>query len=64
MTKANPPGLDLKLPYLRLFLFLRFLLFIFRKGKEGEREGDTHQCVVASQAPPTRGPSLQPRHMP
>ena len=27
--------------------------FIFReRGREGEREGETQQCVVASQAPP------------
>ena len=31
------------------FFFLRFYLFIFR---EGEREGDKHQCVVASCEPP------------
>ena len=34
--------------------FLRFYLFIFRKrGREGEREGEKHQRVVASCAPPT-----------
>ena len=32
--------------------FLRFYLFIFReRGREKEQE--EHQCVVASQAPPT-----------
>ena len=31
-----------------------FYLFIFReRGREGEREGDKHQCVVASRASPT-----------
>ena len=36
------------------FSFFRFYLFIFReRGKEGEREGEEHQCVVASHAPPT-----------
>ena len=30
----------------------RFYLFIFReKGREGEREGQKHQCVVVSHAP-------------
>ena len=30
-----------------LFCFLRFYLFIFReRGREGEREGEKHQCVV------------------
>ena len=33
---------------------LRFYLFIFReRGREGEREGEKHQCVVASHTPPT-----------
>ena len=32
----------------------RFYLFIFRdEGREGEREGEKHQCVVASFSPPT-----------
>ena len=31
-----------------------FYLSIFReKGREGEREGDEHQCVVASHVTPT-----------
>ena len=37
-----------------LYFFKRFYLFSFREwGKEGEREGEKHQCVVASHAPPT-----------
>ena len=40
------------------FFFLEFfknILFIFRyRGREGEREGETHQCVVASHTPPIR----------
>ena len=33
----------------------RFYLFIFReRGREGEREGEKHPCVVASRTPPTR----------
>ena len=41
--------------YALLFLFFKITyLFIFReKGREGEREGEKHQCVVASQAPST-----------
>ena len=32
----------------------RFYLFTFRqKGREGEREGEKHQCVVASYVAPT-----------
>ena len=34
--------------------FLIKILFIFReRGREGEREGEKHQCVVASHALPT-----------
>ena len=41
--------------YILFFLFfLDFYLFIFReRGKEGEREGEKQQCVVASRVPPT-----------
>ena len=39
-----------------IFLFLKNYLFIFReKGREGEREGEEHQCVVASPTPPPGG---------
>ena len=37
-----------------IYIFLRFYLFIFReRGRERERVGEKHQCVVASRAPPT-----------
>ena len=37
-----------------LFLKKDFYLLIFReRGREGEREGEKHQCVVASHEPPT-----------
>ena len=45
------------------FLFSYFLkiLFIFReRGRKGEREGEKHQCVVASHAPPTGGLAFNP----
>ena len=36
-----------------LFIFY-LILFIFReRGREGEREGEKHQCVVVSPMPPT-----------
>ena len=41
--------------------FKRFYLFIFReRGTEGEREGEKHQCVVASCMPPTGNPAYNP----
>ena len=43
------------------FFFLRFHLFIFREmGREGEREGEKHQCVVASSTPSTGDLSRNP----
>ena len=39
-----------------LLCFLKDIiyLFIFRQmGREGERQGEKHQCVVASHVPPT-----------
>ena len=39
----------------------RFYLFIFReRGREGEREGEKHQRVVASQAPSTQDLAYTP----
>ena len=46
---------------LKLKEFLRFYLFIFRERVgEGEREGEKHQCVVASCAPLTGGLACNP----
>ena len=37
-----------------LFIYFSKILFIFReRGKEGEKEGEEHQRVVASHVPPT-----------
>ena len=36
-----------------------FYLFIFR-GREREKEGEKHQCVVASHTPPTGDLDLNP----
>ena len=41
--------------------FLKKILFIYlflERGREGEREGEKHRCVIASHMPPT---GLQPR---
>ena len=35
------------------FFFLK-ILFIFERGREGEREGEKHQCVVTPPMTPTR----------
>ena len=38
--------------WINCVFFKRVYLFIFgEKGREGEREGEKHQCVVASHAP-------------
>ena len=45
----------------RIFFFLRFYLFISRqRRREGEREGEKHQCVVASCTPFTGDPDSNP----
>ena len=39
-----------------IYFYLKniFYVFIFReRGREGEREGEKHQCVVACHAPTT-----------
>ena len=35
------------------FFFLKDFIYFLERGREGEREGENHQCVVASQVPPT-----------
>ena len=34
-----------------LFLFKDFIYFLRERGREGERDGEKHQCVVASHMP-------------
>ena len=37
-----------------LFIYLKYFIYLFlERGREGEREGEKPQCVVASHAPPT-----------
>ena len=39
-------------------------LFVFtERGREGEREGEKHQCVVASHVPAHWGPGPQAKHV-
>ena len=49
-----------------LFLFYKRFIYLFfiEKGRERERVGEKHQCVVASHVPLHWGPGLQPRHVP
>ena len=45
-------------------LFFKDFIYLFlEKRREGEREGEKHQCVVASRTPPT-GPGRQSGHVP
>ena len=40
--------------------FVKYLLIFRQRGREGEREGEKHQCVVASHVPTTGEPALNP----
>ena len=38
----------------KLVLFFKDFIYLFlERGRKGETEGEKHQCVVASQVPPT-----------
>ena len=52
LSKASGINLKLFQGNQLIFIFQRFYLFIFRERKRGRKKGK-HQCVVASQAPPT-----------
>ena len=44
-----------------VFYFLKIFIYLFiLRRREGKREGEKHQCVVASCAPPTRNPAHNP----
>ena len=66
---SNPVNIHRYNPYkhnlLEGFDIFFKILFIFReRGRAGEREGEKHQCVVASHMPPTgelaHSPSMGP----
>ena len=41
--------------------FLKYFIYLFlERGREREREGEKHQCVVASCMPPTGDPAFNP----
>ena len=47
------------------FFFLRLFIYLFlESGREGEREGEKHQCVVASHTPPTGDLACNPGRCP
>ena len=51
-------------PLQGLFFFKILFIYLFRqRGRGGEREGEKHQCVVASHMPPTGGLAHNPRHV-
>ena len=50
--------------YFLKIIFKDFIYLFLERGREGEREGEKHQCVVASHVPPTgdlaRNPGMCP----
>ena len=53
--------------FILLVLFFKKVLctyfFFIEKGREREREGEEHPCVVASHVPLHQGPGPQPRRV-
>ena len=50
----NCPSVDHPVYLTAFILFFKdFNYWFLERGREGEREGEKHQCVVASRAPPT-----------
>ena len=44
-----------------MLYFFKIYLFIFReRGRDGEREGEKHQFVIAFHVAPTRDPACNP----
>ena len=59
--QAIPVSLDFF--FFSFFIFYRFYYYYFffrQRGREGEREGEKHQCVVAFHTPPTGDPACNP----
>ena len=61
--RSSVPGMRGK-SNICFYLFLNILFTFRERGKEGEREGEKHQRVVASHTPSHWGPSLQPSYVP
>ena len=46
---------------MQAFYFFNLKKYLcLERGREGEREGEEHQCVVASHVPPTRDLACNP----
>ena len=46
--------LKVNLPIVGIHSFFKLFIYLFlEEGREAEREGEKHQCVVASRSPPT-----------
>ena len=65
MNKINLSSSNTEVIKFTVMHFKRFYLFVFReRGREEKREGEKHQYVVASWAPPTgalaHNPSMCP----
>ena len=46
---------------LHSFFFFKIFIYLFlERGREGGREGEEHQCVVASHVPPNGGLAHNP----
>ena len=43
-----------------MFLFKDFIYLLLERVRDGEREGEKHQCVVASYVPPTEDLACNP----
>ena len=63
-TLFYPDILSPLIHFLQLFFKDFIYLFVFRqRGREGESEGEKHQCACLS-CNPYWGPGPQPRHVP
>ena len=53
LTVANPGGRIMSYVFFWFFFFLKILFILFFREGKGRREGEKHQCVVASRTPAT-----------
>ena len=54
VVQRGEPSLSMPPSCVSVILFLKDFIHLFLEGGEGtEKEGEKHQCVVASHAPPS-----------